>query len=197
MVRKDAAPSERPAQQLATNALLRATFRARTTTSAAVSFSCIRFVYIILIFHTEPGYTCYRDSAGTALCRAPGSNNNPTTTTRTTTTTTTTTQPDIYTQTTIRVTDGFSTSDLVQATDSPTSFPGLPTTTTTPSPSNTTSSASRTSSSVEVPIGASGALAVTPSAAYGVLLSAFFVAVGQAFGEWLVPTLIVVPNTFG
>ncbi|KAG9044200.1 hypothetical protein FS837_008638 [Tulasnella sp. UAMH 9824] len=146
---------------------------------------------------TQPGYTCYRDSVGTRLCRAPGSNNDHTTTTKRTTTTITTAALDVAQPTTLKLPKGTTTTDVqdtattdaqdttatdaqVQATD--TTSLTFPMTTPTPAPaSNTTSSASRTSSTLDVPIvAADGAMAVSFREGCLFLMATLLLALGHA-----------------
>ncbi|KAG8923046.1 hypothetical protein FRC01_013285 [Tulasnella sp. 417] len=157
-----------------------------------------------------PGYTCYRDSLGTRLCRAPGSNNDYTTTTHRTTTTTTkrtttkttTTTAAVAKPTTYKFPEDTSTdvgdtattdAEVQQATDTtPFAFP-----TTMPTPaaaSNTTSSSSRTSSTVDVPIGAAnGAVADTFQEGYIFLLAPVLFALGHTLGgSYLIYVLRVI-----
>ncbi|KAG8955566.1 hypothetical protein FRC04_007557 [Tulasnella sp. 424] len=116
-------------------------------------------------FCCKPGYTCYRDSLGTNLCRAPGSNNNndPTTTKRTTTTTTTT--PYVYQPTTFKIPDYTTTTTTPPAFAFPTTTPGN-------LPANTTSSASRSASSVDIPLTANANGASSSGVGYSILMTA-------------------------
>ncbi|KAG8985964.1 hypothetical protein FRB90_004333 [Tulasnella sp. 427] len=170
-VKKAAAPLARFAPQTATDAPVPDTFLARTTTSAAV----------------KSGYTCYRNSAGTNLCRAPGSNSDDgddDTTTRTTRTTTTkvTTTDEVFTQTTQTFEEDSTTTNIeTQQVTTPNTF-GLPTVTPTftlPAAANTTSSTSRTSSSSDIPLVASGATVI--GVAHSVLISAVVFTLAQVF----------------
>ncbi|KAG9044198.1 hypothetical protein FS837_008636 [Tulasnella sp. UAMH 9824] len=125
-------------------------------------------------FCCRPGYTCYRDSAGRNLCRAPGSNNDDNDPTTTTTT-------RIPNPTTVDIPDITTTTTNFQAQQITTTTPfTFPTTTPTPAAANTTSS-SRVSSTPDIPFTAqtNGAAAVTSGMGYSALMSIALLALGQ------------------